>query len=100
MQLLHGCPNCSYILPTQAVSLFHRRRKILKVGRGGGRMSNCARKFYENTHFVSNHTHFCAIEAAIASFSVKKMNCKSNGIDLAAIEVHLLIIRPGKCLEI
>ena len=28
------------------------------------------------------------------------MNCKSSGIDLAAIEAHLLIIRPGKCLEI
>ena len=28
------------------------------------------------------------------------MNCKSSRIDLAAIEAHLLIIRPGKCLEI
>ena len=26
--------------------------------------------------------------------------CKSSRIDLAAIEAHLLIIRPGKCLEI
>ena len=96
-----GCRNCSCILLTQAVSLFHRRRKILKVGEGGGRISNWARKIYEHAHFVSNHAHFCTIEAAIASFSMKKkINCKSNGIDLAAIEVHLLIIRPGKCLEI
>ena len=33
-------------------------------------------------------------------FLGEKMNCKSSGIDLAAIEAHLLIIRPGKCLEI
>ena len=29
-----------------------------------------------------------------------KKNCKSSGIDLVAIEAHLLIIRPGKHLEI
>ena len=28
-------------------------------------------------------------------FLGEKMNCKSSAIDLAAIEVHLLIIRPG-----
>ena len=35
-------------------------------------------------------------------FLDEKMNsyCKSSGIDLEAIEAHLLIIRTGKCLEI
>ena len=33
-------------------------------------------------------------------FLSEKMNFKSSGIDLAAIEAHLLMIRPGKCLEI
>ena len=32
-------------------------------------------------------------------FLDEKMNCKLSGIDLAAIEAHLLI-RLGKCLEI
>ena len=32
-------------------------------------------------------------------FLGEKINCKSSRIDLAAIEAHLLIIRPGKCLK-
>ena len=39
---------------------------------------------------------FFTIEAAIA----RKKNCNLSGIDLAAIEAHVLIIRPGKYLEI
>ena len=30
------------------------------------------------------------------NFLGEKVNCKSSGIDLAAIEVYSLIIRPGK----
>ena len=30
----------------------------------------------------------------------EKMNCKLSGIDLAAIEAYLLIIKPGEFLEI
>ena len=33
-------------------------------------------------------------------FLDEKINCKLSRIDLAAIEAHLLMIRPGKCLKI
>ena len=32
-------------------------------------------------------------------FLSEKLNCKSSGIDLTAIEVYSLIIRPSKCLK-
>ena len=41
---------------------------------------------------MSNHAHFCTIKTAIASFLDEKMNYKSNGIDLEAIEAYSLIV--------
>ena len=50
--------------------------------------AKCARKIYNHAQFVSNHTPFCMIETTIV---MKKINCKSNGIDLEAIEAHSLM---------
>ena len=73
----------------------HRRRKMLKVGGGGGLggwISNCVRsvrKIFTTTPILHNRSYY-------HEFLSEKMNCKSSGIDLAASEVHLLIIRPEK----
>ena len=58
------------------------------------------RKFYDHAHFGSNHAHFARSRLLYHKFLGEKLNFKSSGIDLAAIEVYSLIIRPGKCLEI
>ena len=49
----------------------HRRRKILKVAWGAEYPIVCeaCTNFYDHAYFVSNHAHFCTIEAAITSFS-------------------------------
>ena len=48
----------------------HRRRKMLKVGGAECTIAREARaNFYDHAYFVSNHAHFCTLEAAI---SIKK----------------------------
>ena len=78
-------------------ALRHRRRKIWKVG--GAEYPIAHENFMTTPTCVKPHS-FLHDRGCYHEFLSEKMNCRSSGIDLAAIEAHLLIIRHGKCLEI
>ena len=81
--------------------LYHRRRKILRVGGAEYPTAREARaKILRPRPLCVKPRPFLHDRGCYHKFLDEKMNCKSSRIDLAAIEAHLLIIRPGKCLEI
>ena len=86
------------ILPTLSL---HRRRKILKVGGAEYQIAREARtKFLRPRPLHVKPRPFLHDRGCYHEFLGEKINCKSSRIDLAAIEAHLLIIMPGKCLKI
>ena len=76
--------------------VYHRRRKIWKVG--GGAEYPIVREKFTTTPTCVKSRPFLHDWGCYHKFLGEKMNCESSGIDLAAIEAHLLIIRPGKCV--
>ena len=79
----------------------HRRRKILEVGGAEYPIAREARaKILRPRPLYVKPRPFLHDLGCYHEFLDEKLNCKSSRIDLAAIEAHLLIIRPGKCLEI
>ena len=79
----------------------HRRRKILEVGGAEYPIAREARaKILRPRPLYVKPRPFLYDRGCYHEFLDEKLNCKSSRIDLAAIEAHLLIIRPGKCLEI
>ena len=81
--------------------MYHRRRKILEVGGAEYPIAREARaKILRPRPLYVKPRPFLHDRGCYHEFLDEKLNCKSSRIDLAAIEAHLLIIRPGKCLEI
>ena len=74
----------------------HRCRKILKIGGAEYPIAREVRaKNLRPRPFCVKPRQFLRDQGCYHEFLSEKMNFKSSGKDLAAIEAHLLIIRPG-----
>ena len=67
----------------------HRHRKMFKVGWA---QHSVAREIFTTTPTFDKPRPFLHDRDCYCEFLDEKMNCKSNGIDLEAIETHSLII--------
>ena len=90
-----------YIFSKNSCRVYHRRRKILKVGGAEYPIAREARaKILRPRPLHVKPRPFLHDRGCYHEFLGEKINCKSSRIDLVAIEAYLLIIRPGKCLKI